>query len=143
MQKTTTDPTAHLTTLPDAIRSDLEALDDLIAGIMKGHSRVLWEGVFWGGTDQTIIGYGDLTMTQSKGRTVEWFMVGLALQKNHISVYLNAVEDGKYVAEKYKSELGRVKVGKSRIGFKRLQDVNLDALAKVITIARDQLLYAG
>jgi hypothetical protein len=139
MRRTTTDPTAYIASLPDDTRPSFETLDTLITGIMEGHSRVMWEGVFWGGTEQSIIGYGDLTMTQSKGRKVEWFMVGLALQKNHISVYVNAVEDGQYVAEKYKSELGKVKVGKARIAIKRLDDVNLDTLAQVITIARDQL----
>ena len=78
-------------------------------------------------------------MTQARGRTVEWFMVGLALQKQYISVYVNAVEDRQYVAEKYAPELGKVKVGKSSISFRRLDDVNLDVLAKVISIARDQL----
>jgi hypothetical protein len=139
MRKTTTDPTAYIASLPDDIRPSFETLDTLITDIMEGHSRVMWEGVFWGGTEQSIIGYGDLTMTQSKGRKVEWFMVGLALQKNHISVYVNAVEDGQYVAEKYQSELGKVKVGKASIAIKRLDDVNLDTLAQVITIARDQL----
>jgi hypothetical protein len=139
MRKTTTDPTAYIASLPDDMRTGFETLDTLITGIMEGHSRVMWEGVFWGGTEQSIIGYGDLTMTQSKGRKIKWFMVGLVLQKNHISVYVSAVEDGQYVAEKYKSELGKVKVGKASIAIKRLDDVNLDTLARVVTIARDQL----
>jgi hypothetical protein len=139
MRKTTTDPMAYIASLPDDMRTGFETLDTLITGIMEGHSRVMWEGVFWGGTEQSIIGYGDLTMTQSKGRKIKWFMVGLVLQKNHISVYVSAVEDGQYVAEKYKSELGKVKVGKASIAIKRLDDVNLDTLARVVTIARDQL----
>ncbi len=139
MQKTTTDPSAYLSTLQDDIRGDMERLDQFISRIMEGHSRVMWEGVFWGGTEQSIIGYGDLVMNQSKGRKVEWFMVGLARQKDHISIYVNAAEDKQYVAEKYKPELGKVKVGKASIAIRRLEDLNLDTLEKVITIARDQL----
>ncbi len=139
MRKTTTDPSTYIASLTDDARGDMERLDELISGVMQDHSRVVWEGVFWGGTEQTIIGYGNLTMTQSKGRKVEWFLVGLALQKSHISVYVNAVEDGQYVAEKYRQDLGKVKVGKSSIAIKQLDDVNLESLAKVVTIARNQL----
>lgn len=139
MHKTSTDPSIWLASLPDDIRPDLQRLDEIISGVMQEHPRELWEGIFWGGTEQTIIGYGNLTMTQSKGREVEWFMVGLARQKNHISVYVNAVEDGRYVAEKYAAALGKVKVGKASIAIKRLADLDLDTLATVITIARDQL----
>jgi len=139
MQKTDINPTSYLAALPDESREPMQRLDVLISGIMEGQSRVVWEGPFWGGSQQTIIGYGDLRMTQARGRTVEWFMVGLALQKQYISVYVNAVEDRQYVAEKYAPELGKVKVGKSSISFRRLDDVNLDVLAKVISIARDQL----
>jgi hypothetical protein len=65
-------------------------------------------------------------------------MVGLAIQKNYISIYVNAVEDGQYVSEKYRSKLGKVKAGKSSISFKHLDDLDLDTLQKVVTIARDQ-----
>jgi hypothetical protein len=46
-----------------------------------------------------------------------------------------ALEDWKYVAEKYKSELGKVSVGKSCIRFKKLEDLDLKGLEKVIKIA--------
>jgi hypothetical protein len=139
MQKTDRNPDDYLAGLPDDVRDDMTRLDAIIAGIFTGQARVLWEGVFWGGSEQEIIGYGDLIQKQSRGRTVEWFMVGLALQKNYISVYVNAVEDKQYVAEKYKESLGKVKVGKSSISFKTLADVDIDTLTRVLRIARDQL----
>lgn len=129
----------YLDGLPDDRREPMRQLDRLIADVMQGHSRVLWQGVFWGGTEQSIIGYGDLTTGRPGGKTVEWFMVGLALQKQHLSIYVNAVEDGRYVAEAYRSELGKVKVGKASIAIKRVEDVDLDALRRVLVIARDQL----
>lgn len=117
----------------------MERLDVVISTVMAGHSRALWVGPFWGGTDQTIIGYGDVTTTQSRGRKVPWFMVGLALQKNYISLYVNAVQDGRYVSESFGPRLGRVKVGKASISFKRLEDVDLQVLTEVLEIARDQM----
>ena len=70
-------------------------------------------------------------------KTVEWHYVGLALQKNAISVYVNAVEDDKYLTESYADRLGKAKVGKSVVSFKRLEDINLDVLLEMITRARD------
>jgi len=138
VNKTKKDISAHIDSLPDELRQSIKHLDKIISEIMVGHSRVLWEGTLWGGTKQEIIGYGDYTINLSRGKKSEWFMVGLAIQKNYISIYVNAVEDGQYVAEKYRSELGKVKVGKSSISFKRLADLNMDTLEKVISIARGQ-----
>jgi hypothetical protein len=139
MEKTGKDPSAYLDSLPEDRREDMKTLDRTIWGVMQGHSRVLWEGVFWGGSEQTIIGYGDYSSKRSRGQTVEWFMVGLALQKRYISLYINAVEDGQYVSEKYRAQLGKVKVGKSSISFERPEDLNLEGLEKVLAIAREQL----
>ncbi len=138
MNKTKKDIFVHIESLPDELRQDIKHLDKIISEIMDGHSRVLWEGTLWGGTQQEIIGYGDYTINLSRGKKSEWFMVGLAIQKNYISIYVNAVEDGQYVAEKYRSKLGKVKVGKSSISFKRLDDLDMDTLKKVLSIARGQ-----
>lgn len=94
MERTTTDPDDLIASLPDRFRDDVARLDAEISRVMAGHPRVLWEGVFWGGTEQRIIGYGDLVQRRSRGEPVEWFVVGLAAQKDHLSLYVNAVEDG-------------------------------------------------
>jgi hypothetical protein len=66
-------------------------------------------------------------------------MVGLALQKRYISVYVNAVDGGQYVAEKYRKRLGKVKVGKASISFKQIEDIDVAVLREVVTFARKQL----
>ena len=80
----------------DDLRDGTAQLDALIRKALKSRCRVLWEGVFWGGTDQSIIGYGDIVQPRPRGDDVEWFLVGLARQKAHWSVYVNAAEDGRY-----------------------------------------------
>ena len=138
MQKTTRDPSSWLTALPEARRAEMQRLDRLLSRIMKGRSRTLWEGVFWGGTAQTIIGYGDLTMTGARGKQVDWFVIGLALQKNYISLYVNVVDGGQYLAEKYGGRLGtKVKVGKASISVASLDGVNMDELTALMTRARE------
>lgn len=135
MEKTKTNPDEFIVSLPEDIRPQIERLDKEIAKIMKGEERVLWTGTFWGGSEQNIIGYGDLSQ-ERKGKVVKWFKVGLALQKNYISLYVNAVEDNQYLGQKYSGQLGKVKLGASSISFKRLEDVDLPKLREMLKRAR-------
>lgn len=127
---------SFLTELPDQFRADMSALDAMIAGIYANQPRVMWEGVFWGGTEQSIIGYGDLYQPRPKGEVVHWFVVGLALQKSHISIYVNAARDGKYLGQVYGSRLGKVKIGAASIGFRNLAALNLDVLQEMLIEAK-------
>ena len=81
-------------------------------------------------------GYGAFQYTNHKKQTLNWPVIALASQKNYISLYVCAVEDGQYLAEKYKKDLGKVNVGKSCICFKKIEDLNLKTLAKVIKLAQ-------
>lgn len=81
-------------------------------------------------------GYGTFKYTNYKKETLDWPIVAMASQKNYISVYVCSVgKDGKYLAEKHTKELGKVSVGKSCIRLKKLEDVNLPVLKKVIQLA--------
>ena len=136
MQRSKTSPDDHIASLADDVRSDISTLDAEISRLMKGQERVLWEGKFWGGSEQRIIGYGSYRYTGKSGASGDWFVVGLAAQKNYITVFVNAVADGAYVAESYKERLGKAKVGRSSISFKRLSDIDLAVLSEAITRAR-------
>jgi hypothetical protein len=84
-----------------------------------------------------MLGYGSFKYLDSKKVPRDWPIVALANQKNYISLYVCAVEDGKYVAEEHAPKLGKVSVGRSCIRFKKLEDINLDELKKVLKIAED------
>lgn len=79
-----------------------------------------------------MLGYGSFPYKNYKKETIEWPIVALANQKNYVSVYVCAIVDGEYIAEKYKKELGKVSVGKSCIRLKSLEDVNLPVLKKIV-----------
>ena len=111
MQRSTTTPDQHIASLPDDVRGDIATLDAQISEVMAGEERVLWEGRFWGGSDQHIIGYGAYTYTGRSGASGEWFVVGLAAQKNYLSVFVNGAEDGNSLVERYAARLGKAKVG--------------------------------
>jgi hypothetical protein len=137
MKKSTTiTPEAHIASLPDDVRDDIAALDAAIAGAMPGEERVVWEGKFWGGTDQRIIGYGSYHYRGRSGAEGEWFVVGLAAQKNYLSLYVNAAEDGTYLSERYGSRLGKVKAKRANVQLKRAADVDLDVLREMVAKAR-------
>lgn len=139
MEKSATQPDDHIDSLPDGIREDLRRIDSVISEAMPGVSRTLWEGKLWGGSEQKIIGYGDFSYRNSSGADVEWFMVGLAAQKHHLSVYVNAVADDGYLVQKYADRLGKVKVGSAVVSFKRVDDVDLGGLRELVSLAAKQL----
>ncbi len=82
-----------------------------------------------------MLGYGSFKYRNYKKEMIDWPIISLASQKNYISIYVCAVDAGEYLAEKYKKELGKVSVGRSCIRFKKIKDVNLKTLRKVIKLA--------
>lgn len=88
-----------------------------------------------------MIGYGSFPYKNYKKEMIDWPIVSLANQKNYVSVYVCALDGGEYIAEKFKNELssqtrsGKVSVGKSCIRIKKLEDVDLKVLKKVIQLA--------
>ncbi|MDJ0961415.1 MAG: DUF1801 domain-containing protein [Acidimicrobiia bacterium] len=137
MERTDHDIAEFLDGLPDGVRDDMRTLHDVIADVMDGMPAWLYTGKFWGGTDQDIIGYGQMDYSRPDGTEVQWFVVGLAAQKNHLSIYVNVVEDRQYLSEKYGKALGKVKVGKASVGFKGVADIDLDELRGFLGRARE------
>ena len=132
MERVETSPDDYIAIQGSDIRTVLEQLHTLIKTALPDRDCCMWEGVFWGGSEQRIIGYGNFSYQRSDKKQVEWFLVGLTRQKNYFSVYVNAVEGKHYLAELYDSRLGKVKTGKSSISFRNLSDVNLDVLREMI-----------
>ena len=137
VKKVDTPPDAFLGSLPDETRGAMTELDAIITSCLPGRSRVLWEGPFWGGSDQQIIGYGDIVQPRPRGEPVEWFLVGLARQQRYFSLYINAVLDGAYLLAHYADRLGRVKTGSASLSFSSLDDVDLDGLRALLTQAHE------
>jgi len=135
MERTDTDPDQFIDSLPPETGEDMRRLDRVISEVMADETRTLWEGIFWGGSDQTIIGYGDFSGTDSKGRSVDWFKVGLAAQKRNLSLYVNAADSDGYLVGRYADRLGKVKTGSASINFKSAEDIDLDVLKELLHAA--------
>lgn len=84
-----------------------------------------------------MLGYGSFTYLNNKKEPLPWPVIALANQKNYVSVYICSIVDGQYLPEKFAIELGKVSVGKSCIRIKKLEDVDLPTLKKVIKLATE------
>lgn len=82
-----------------------------------------------------MLGYGAFPYKNYKKEMIRWPTISLANQKNYLSIYICSVSNGKYLAETYKDTLGKVQVGKSCIRFKKIDDLHLPTLKKVIRAA--------
>jgi len=82
-----------------------------------------------------MLGYGSFPYLNAKKEMVKWPVLSLANQKQYMSLYVCALENGKYIAELNAKDLGNVSVGKSCIRFKKIDDLNLDTLKNVIKAA--------
>jgi len=136
MQRTDRPVEEHIVSLPTDVRADMARLDAEISLVMADHQRVLWEGKFWGGTDQNIIGYGVYSYQGRSGASGEWFVVGLAAQKSYITVYGVAPSDYTDEAKAIRDRLGKAKIGRNTVSFKRLSDIDLPTLLKLVDRAR-------
>ena len=126
----------YIAMLNDERREQIEFLDKLIKDTVPAMERYF---AF------NMLGYGKFQYTNSKKEELDWPIIALASQKNYISIYVCSVDGDEYIAEKYKDDLGKVSVGKSCIRFKKLDDLNLDTLKKVLKIAEKTpgLVYAA
>ncbi len=136
MQRTDTDVDAFLAAVEGDRGEQLRALDRIIAEELAGLERVLWEGRMWGGTEQRIVGYGGITQARPRGASIEWFLVGLAAQQRHLSVYVSVAEDGVSLAQSWADRLGTVKAGAAAITFASLDDVDESAFRAMLQRAR-------
>ncbi|MGW0180348.1 hypothetical protein [Nocardia sp. NPDC003345] len=97
----------------------LARIDSVLVEALPRAERQMWEGVFWGGTQQSIIGFGDIEQPRPRGRAVRWFLIGLARQAAYVSLYVNAVEDGRYLSQLYGARMGATRVGSASLSVRR------------------------
>jgi hypothetical protein len=120
--------------IPGDRRPILEQVDWVVRSAAPELTPAMWDGV---------LGYGTYRYRYASGREGEWFVVGLANRKQHVSVYLSASEDGAYLAEANASRLGKVSLGRSCIRFRRLEDLDLDVLGELVRRAADGAAAGG
>jgi hypothetical protein len=80
----------------------------------------------WGAS---IVGFGDYRYRYASGREGDWFAVGFAPRKREISIYLMPGLEGH---EALLAELGKHRTGVGCLYFKRLADVDVAVLERLV-----------
>ena len=82
-----------------------------------------------------MIGYGKFQYVARNGQYVDWPAVGVALQKNYISVYLSVIKDGASLIQLYSRKLGQLKLGRNHFSFRTYEDLDVRLLASLFAEA--------
>jgi uncharacterized protein DUF1801 len=101
-------------------RSDCKEIMKMMAAASGKRAKM------WGAN---IIGYGQYHYKYESGREGDSMRVGLSPRTNNISIYI-IPGFGKY--QSLLEKLGKYKTGKSCLYIKRLDDVNIKVLQKII-----------
>jgi len=104
-------------------RDDIQRLHDLVRKVAPELEPTMEFG---------ILGYGKFPYKYASGRQGEWMKIGIANNKQYISLYCCAADEEGYVAERYRKRLPKANIGKSCVRFKRLSDLDEDVLRELI-----------
>ncbi len=116
-------PTEYINSIKEPRKNEIKQLHKLIRKTvpdLKPHMKF------------GMLGYGTYHYKYSSGREGDWMVIGLANQKNYISLYACLSDGKKYIAEKHKSELPKANIGKSCIRFKKLEDVDMNVIKHLL-----------
>ena len=80
----------------------------------------------WG---DSIVGFGSYHYKYASGREGDWFQTGFSPRKQSLTLYIMSGFNNKSALEK----LGKCSTGKSCLYIKKLSDVDLELLKKLIT----------
>jgi hypothetical protein len=115
-------PREYINALPEPKKNELIKLNALIQ-----KTTGLKPAMMWG-----MLEYGKFHYRYATGREGDWCSLALASQKHYIPLYVCMASKGRYIAETYKAVLPQASIGKSCVRFKRLGDIDLRTLTKLL-----------
>jgi hypothetical protein len=101
-------------------RQDSFTILEIMRNITKAEPKM------WG---NGIIGFGDYHYRYESGREGDWFLTGFSPRKQNLALYIMSGFDD---SDDLMGKLGKYKTGKSCLYIKRLDDVHLPSLKKLI-----------
>jgi hypothetical protein len=118
----------------DAARKpDLVRLHALMRKAAPDLERYLHKGTPPGepGMRFKMIGYGKYRYAARSGTLVEWPVIGVALQKNYISVYVSVTKAGASIVQTYAGKLGALRSGGNNFSFQKFDDLKAPAVSSL------------
>ena len=116
-------PAEYIAKLDEPRKSEVVALDAVIRKTAPKLAPFVRGG---------ILAYGPWHYKYASGRECDWFRIGVASNKNYISLYICARGGKRYVPERHKEALPKANIGRSCVRFKRLSDLDQATLKKMI-----------
>jgi hypothetical protein len=111
-------PEAYVEALPSPRREDIGQL----------HARIReLAPTLAASAEQGMLTYGRYSYRYRSGRTGEWFAIGIASNKDYVSMYAPTL-----ILEPYVARLPKANLGRGCIRFKRLADLDLEVIDEVI-----------
>ena len=126
----TTENEASVTDFIHKVENEQKRIDTL--AIMELMGKATNEKPkMWGGS---LIGFGNVRYkSPASGREVDWFRIGLSPRKISISLYLMGLTVE--VRASFLEKIGKHKTDKGCIYINKLNDINVDVLEQMITVA--------
>lgn len=117
---------ASVTAFLKRVTDDTRRQDCLtVLRIMKRATRA--QPRMWG---SSIVGFGTYHYQYGSGRQAEWFLTGFAPRKQDLTLYIMA---GPARYKPLLAKLGKYKTGRACLYIKRLTDVNLTVLQRLVS----------
>jgi hypothetical protein len=117
-----------------ARKADLQAMDALIRKTVPGLKRWFYAGppADAPGMRMSLVGYGSFQYEVKSGQRVTWPIIGLALQKNYISLYTSVIKDGEPITERHKGALGELRSGRGNFSFVTFAKLNASGVVDLL-----------
>ncbi len=127
----------YISSQPSAKRNDMETLHALISQIAPAVHLWFLDGKNDEGkvVSNPNVGYGKQTMTYAKGKTREFYRVGISANTSGISVYFMGLDDKAYLARTYGQTIGKANISGYCIKFKSMADINTSVLENALRAA--------
>lgn len=111
----------------DQIREDSFKLAEMMEKATKAKPKI------WG---TNIVGFGERRFKYESGRELDWMIIAFAPRKKQITLYING---GFSIFNELLPRLGKHSHGKGCLHIKRLSDVDIPTLKKIIRTSVEQV----
>jgi len=112
----------------EQVRKDCRAIADIMQKAAKAKPQM------WG---SGIVGFGSRRYKYASGREIDWMLIAFSPRKQNITLYISSGFDG---YDELTAKLGKHSSGKGCLYIKRLSDVHLPTLKKLINASVKHML---
>jgi hypothetical protein len=113
----------YIAAVEEGRRADVRRLHDLVREVAPALAPTMAAG---------FLGYGPFHYRYASGREGDTVKIGIAANKQSISLYCCAADERGYVAERFRARFPKASVGKGCVRFRRLADLDEAALRDLI-----------